>query len=74
MGLVSGIFTWPMLPVKGLVRLAEMIQDQADRELRNPAAVRRRLEEIEAARAAGQITEEEESQAVERVLRLATGR
>ncbi|UBU14558.1 gas vesicle protein GvpG [Nonomuraea gerenzanensis] len=63
-----------MLPVKGLVRLAEMIQDQADRELRNPAAVRRRLEEIEAARAAGQITEEEESQAVERVLRLATGR
>nr|WP_206068023.1 gas vesicle protein GvpG [Nonomuraea sp. FMUSA5-5] len=63
-----------MLPVKGLIRLAEMIQDQADRELRNPAAVRRRLEEIEAARAAGQITEEEEQQAVERVLRLATGR
>ncbi|AQZ66712.1 possible gas vesicle synthesis protein [[Actinomadura] parvosata subsp. kistnae] len=74
MGLVSSIFAWPMLPVKGLIRLAEMIQDQADRELRNPAAVRRRLEEIEAARAAGQITEEEEQQAVERVLRLATGR
>ncbi|SEG99473.1 Gas vesicle protein G [Nonomuraea solani] len=74
MGLVGTIFSWPMLPVRGLIKLAEVIQDQVDRETRNPAAVRRRLEEIEAARAAGEISEEEERQAVEQVMKLATGR
>jgi hypothetical protein len=73
-GLISLIFTWPLAPVRGLVRLAEMIQDQAERELRNPAAVRRRLEAIEAARRAGEISEEEERRAIEEVLRLAMGR
>jgi hypothetical protein len=56
------------------MRLGELIQEQIDRELRNPAAVRRRLEEIEAARQAGTITEEEEREAVESILRQATGR
>ncbi|MFB4282551.1 MULTISPECIES: gas vesicle protein GvpG [unclassified Nonomuraea] len=65
---MSTIFTWPLAPVRGLVRLAELIQEQADRELHNPAAVRRKLEEIEAAREAGEITEEEERRAVEQVL------
>jgi cytochrome c-type biogenesis protein CcmH/NrfG len=73
-GLVSSIFTWPLAPVRGLMRLGELIQEQIDRELRNPAAVRRRLEEIEAARQAGTITEEEEREAVESILRQATGR
>jgi Gas vesicle protein G len=72
-GLVSTIFTWPLAPVRGLVRLAELIQEQADKELRNPAAVRRRLEAIEAARQAGEISEEEERQAVEQVMRQVTG-
>ncbi|GAA2818065.1 hypothetical protein GCM10020220_002790 [Nonomuraea rubra] len=74
MGLVSSIFTWPLAPVRGLMRLGELIQEQIDRELRNPAAVRRRLEEIEAARQAGTISEEEEREAVESILRQATGR
>ncbi|MGW3342942.1 gas vesicle protein GvpG [Nonomuraea rubra] len=74
MGLVSSLFTWPLAPVRGLMRLGELIQEQIDRELRNPAAVRRRLEEIEAARQAGTISEEEEREAVESILRQATGR
>ncbi|MEV0617226.1 gas vesicle protein GvpG [Nonomuraea sp. NPDC050404] len=73
MGLVSTIFTWPMLPVKGLIRLAEMIQEQAERELHNPAAVRRRLEAIEEARQAGEISEEEERAAVEQIMKQVTG-
>ncbi|MEV0159249.1 gas vesicle protein GvpG [Nonomuraea fuscirosea] len=75
MGLISGIFTWPLtLPVRGLIRLAELIQEQVERETRNPATVRRKLEEIEAMRAAGEISEEDERQAVEQVLRMATRR
>ncbi|MFC5826658.1 gas vesicle protein GvpG [Nonomuraea insulae] len=74
MGLVSAILTLPLAPVRGVIRLAELIQEQADRELHDPAAVRRRLEAIQEARESGQITEEEERQAVEQVLQEATRR
>jgi Gas vesicle protein G len=49
----------PFLPVIGVVRIAELIADEADRELFEPAAVRRRLEEATQAQAAGLITDEE---------------
>jgi hypothetical protein len=75
MGLLGLIFGLPFAPFRGLLWLAELFQEQVEMETRNPASVRRHLEEIEAARAAGEITEEEESQAVERVLQLmAAGR
>jgi hypothetical protein len=53
----------PFLPVQAVVRLAEIIADEADRELSSPASVRRRLEEAEQARAAGLISAEEFAQA-----------
>lgn len=49
----------PFLPVIGVVRLGELIADEAGRELFDPAIVRRRLEEAGQARAAGLITDEE---------------
>lgn len=49
----------PFLPVIGVVRLGELIADEADRELFDPGTVRRRLEEAAQARAAGLITDEE---------------
>lgn len=49
----------PLLPVIGVVKLGELIADEADRELFDPAIVRRRLEEAGQARAAGLITDEE---------------
>ncbi|GAB3878565.1 gas vesicle protein GvpG [Microbispora bryophytorum] len=73
MGLISMLFTWPLAPVHGVIRLGELIQQQVEHELRNPAAVRRRLEAIEEARRSDQISEEEEAQAVEEVLRLMSG-
>ncbi|MFI7618643.1 gas vesicle protein GvpG [Nonomuraea terrae] len=73
MGLVTGILTFPVsAPLRGLVWLAERIQDQAEMELHSPTSVRRRLEEIEEARRAGEISEEEERQAVEEVLQRVT--
>ncbi|WP_043621001.1 gas vesicle protein GvpG [Nonomuraea candida] len=75
MGLLGTLFTWPVsVPIKTLIRLGELIQDQVDRETHNPATVRRKLEEIEAMRQAGEISEEEERVAVEQVLRMATRR
>lgn len=57
--MLSVLARLPFLPIIGVVRLAELIADEADRELFDPVIVRRRLEEAAQARAAGLITEEE---------------
>jgi len=65
------LFELPLLPVKGVVRLAEVIRDEADRQLHDPAVVRRQLEEAAEARAAGEMSDREvaelEQRAVERL-------
>ncbi|SDH40939.1 Gas vesicle protein G [Sinosporangium album] len=68
MGLISLIFTWPVAPVRGVIRLGELIQEQAERHMRDPTVVRRRLEELEEARAAGHISDEEQQRAMEDIL------
>ncbi|MEU0567005.1 gas vesicle protein GvpG [Nonomuraea sp. NPDC005983] len=68
MGLISILFGWPVAPLRGVIRLGEVIQEQVEREMRDPVVVRRRLEEIERARAAGQISEEEEALEMQEVL------
>ncbi|GII92864.1 gas vesicle protein GvpG [Sinosporangium siamense] len=69
MGLITFIAGLPFAPIKGVVKLGELIQEQVERETKDPASIRRRLEEIEEARAAGLISEEEEKEATELVLR-----
>ncbi|MBT2235693.1 gas vesicle protein GvpG [Nonomuraea sp. NEAU-A123] len=73
MGLIGLIFGWPLAPVKAVIRLGELIQEQAEQELHDPAVVRRRLEEIERSRADGLITEEEEALQMRQVLQSMTG-
>ncbi|GAA3429938.1 gas vesicle protein GvpG [Streptosporangium sandarakinum] len=58
----------PLLPLRALVKIAEVIQDQAEMELHHPAAVRRQLEDLEEARRSGEISEEEERQAMTEIL------
>lgn len=65
MGLLTLPFRLPLLPVQGVVRLAQLIQEQAERELTDPAAVARQLEDAEQARAAGQLSDEELAEAEE---------
>ncbi|EIE98823.1 gas vesicle protein GvpG [Saccharomonospora glauca] len=73
MGLVTMLLGLPLAPVRGVVSLAEVIRDQVDRELYDPAAVRRELEAAEQARARGEITAEEEALIQRRVLGRLTG-
>ncbi|MGG7102350.1 gas vesicle protein GvpG [Rhodococcus sp. 24CO] len=68
MGVLSFIITLPLAPVRGVISLAELIQQQVEDELHNPASARRALEELEEARAAGEITAEEEQQAQQVIL------
>lgn len=59
MELLTLIFRLPFLPVHGVIRLAELIQEQAEQELYDPARVRRELEEAQRRRDAGEITDDE---------------
>ncbi|MEV6862959.1 gas vesicle protein GvpG [Streptosporangium subroseum] len=68
MDLMSLTFGLPLMPLRGLIRLAELIQEQVELETRSPAAVRRHLDEVEEARASGQISDEEADQRVEQIL------
>ena len=62
MGLLSLPFRLPFLPVQAVVRLAEIIQEEAERRYYDPATIRRELAEIERARAAGEISEKDTAQ------------
>lgn len=77
MSLLTFPFKLPLLPVHAVVRLAEIIQDEAERTLADPATIRRELEQIEQARASGEVSDEEaaelEKEALARFTRLRRG-
>ena len=59
MGLISGLLTLPLVPVRGTVWIAERLQEQAERELYDESAIRAGLMELEEARATGEFDERE---------------
>ena len=59
MGLLTPPFRLPFLPVRGVIRLGELIQEEAERQLRDPARIRRALDEAQRRYEAGEISEEE---------------
>lgn len=77
MDLLTLPFRLPFLPVQGLIRVAELIQEEAEKEYRNPVAVRRQLEEAEEARRQGEISAEDmyqaEMEAIGRIAEPAAG-
>lgn len=68
MFLVSTILKLPLAPVRGVIKLGELLQQQAEEELYSSASVRRRLEELGEAVAAGEISPEEERRAASELL------
>jgi hypothetical protein len=68
-------FGLPLLPLRGLLAVASLLQEEAERELLDPSRVRRRLEEVEAAEAANVIPDEVATQAKQEALsHLVSGR
>jgi gas vesicle protein GvpG len=65
-------FRLPLLALRGVVQLGEVLHDHAEQQLHDPASVRRELEQAEQAHAAGQISEEDlariQAHAVDRLL------
>jgi len=59
MGLISGLLTLPLAPVRGTVWIAERLQEQAENELYDESSIRSALLELEEARERGDLEEEE---------------
>jgi phage portal protein BeeE len=73
MGLLTAILTLPLAPVRAVTAVAELLLDQAEQELYSPQGVRRRLEALDAAVAAGTLSEAERRTAEQDILdRVAT--
>ena len=63
MGLISGLLTLPLAPLRATVWLAEQIAEQAENELYDEGAIRAGLLELEAAREAGELDEQDIAEA-----------
>ena len=73
MDLISLTIGLPFAPIRGLLALARLLQDEAEQELYSPTRVRRELEEIEAAQSNAELSDEaaeaEAQQVVDRLVR-----
>ena len=72
MGLLTGLLTLPLAPVRGVVAVADQVRPRAEEEFYDPVRIRRELEHVEQLRADGTLSEEEatawEDELVERLL------
>ena len=72
MGLITGLLTWPLAPVRGVAWIAEQVRQEAERQWTDPAAVQEALADVQARREAGLIDDAEadrlEEELIERLL------
>ena len=72
MGLITGLLTLPLAPVRGVAWVAELLAEEAQRQLAEQESPQRALAELEAAYAAGEISDEDfaaaESELIEMIL------
>jgi hypothetical protein len=75
MGLITGILTLPLAPVRGVAWVGERVQEQAEAEFYDETLIMRELTELEEERTSGEIGEEEFGRRVDELLeRLEIGR
>jgi len=75
MGLITGLLTLPLAPVRGVAWVAEQVADEAERELYDEQRIMRELAELEASRDEGLIGQEAFERGVDELLwRLELGR
>lgn len=74
MGLITGLLTLPLAPVRGTVWLARLIQEEVESYDLDEPAILAALDQLEAARGTGDFTEDEieqsEDDLVERLMAL----
>ncbi|MEV4659096.1 gas vesicle protein GvpG [Micromonospora sp. NPDC049301] len=68
MDILWGLLTLPYAPMRGLTAVVKVIAREAESQRYNPANIRRELEELDAAAAAGDITSQERDLRQQQVL------
>jgi gas vesicle protein GvpG len=74
MGLITGLLTLPLAPVRGTVWVAEQLLAEAERQMDDPAYIEQRLADAEASYERGEISEEEFELLEDELLRRLIGR
>jgi hypothetical protein len=74
MGLITGLLTLPLAPVRGTMWIAERLLEEAERELNDPAAIEQELVEAEARYERGEISGEEFERLEDELLRRLTAK
>jgi Gas vesicle protein G len=74
-GLITGLLTLPLAPVRGVAWVAEKVAEQAELELYDENRIMRELSELEAARERGEVSSDVFDASVDELLeRLELGR
>jgi hypothetical protein len=72
MGIVTGLLLLPLAPVRGVGWVANVLAEEAERELESRQSPQRALADLQAKRANGEISDEEadalEAQLIERMI------
>ena len=72
MGLLTGLLTLPLAPVRGTIWFAERLLEEAERELNDPAAIEQQLLVAEERYERGEISAEEFEEIEDELLRRLT--
>lgn len=72
MGLLTGLLTFPLLPLRGTVAVAEQVLRAAEEEYYDPAKIREQLDQVDRLRRDGELTDGEatllEEELIDRLL------
>ena len=69
MGLISWTVGLPLMPIRGVFWISELIQQRAEQELRDPRVARNQLEALEVAARSGDLTPEAQAEAEQQVVK-----
>jgi hypothetical protein len=73
-GLFSELLLLPLAPVRGVVWVAERIEEQVDHQLNDPAVIRAQIDDLDAQHERGEISDEERDAQQDELLARLTGR
>jgi hypothetical protein len=67
-GLITGLLTLPLAPVRGVAWIGEQVAEEADRQLDPDARVRRELAQLEMRHELGYLSDEEFARLEEEII------
>jgi NAD-specific glutamate dehydrogenase len=73
-GLITGLLTLPLAPVRGTIWIAERLLEEAERELNDPKNIEEQLLEAEASYERGELSEDEYERLEDELVRRLTAR